>query len=75
MKRLYPFRYPFPPSEVVEFYRAFYGPANRAFAALDAAGQANLRHDLVQLWSSQNQATDGTTFVEPEFLEVVGIRA
>jgi SAM-dependent methyltransferase len=73
-RRLYPFRYPFPPAEVVEFYRAFYGPMNSAFAALDAAGQANLRHDLVHLWTEHNQTTGGTTFVEPEYLEVIGIR-
>lgn len=74
-KRLYPFNYPFPPAEVVEFYRLYYGPANRAFAALDPAGQAALRHDLELLWTTHNRATDGTTFTEPEFLEVVAIRA
>ena len=31
-KRLYPFHYPFAPPEVVEFYRSYYGPTNRAFA-------------------------------------------
>jgi SAM-dependent methyltransferase len=74
-KRLYPFRYPFSPAEAVEFYREYYGPANRAFAALDASGQAALRHDLEQLWTNHNQATDGTTYVEPEYLEVVAVRA
>lgn len=74
-KRLYPFCYPFPPAEVVEFYRLYYGPANRAFAALDPAGQDILRHDLEQLWTAHNRATDGTTLTEPEFLEVVAVRA
>lgn len=74
-KRLYPFRYPFPPSEVVEFYRTYYGPLNRAFAALDAAGQAALRHDLDQLWAMHNRDTNGATHCEPEYLEVVAIRA
>jgi len=73
-RRLYPFRYPFPPSEVVEFFRTYYGPTNRAFAALDAAGQAALRHDLEQLWTAHNRATDGTTDLEPEYLEVVAVR-
>jgi ubiquinone/menaquinone biosynthesis C-methylase UbiE len=35
-RRLYPFRYPFPPAEVVEFFRAYYGPMHKVFAALDA---------------------------------------
>jgi SAM-dependent methyltransferase len=68
------FRYPFAVPEVVEFYREFYGPTNRAFAALDADGQAALRRDLEQLWSEHNRATDGTTFIEPEYLEVIATR-
>ena len=73
-KRLYPMRYPFTPAEVVEFFRVYYGPTNRAFAALDAAGQSALRNDLEQLWSGSNRAQDGSTHVEAEYLEVVAIR-
>ncbi len=73
-KRLYPFRYPFTPSEVVEHFHTYYGPTNRAFAALDAAGQAALRRDLEQLWTEHNRATDGTTYYESEYLEVVAVR-
>jgi hypothetical protein len=32
MRRYYSFSYPFPPAEVVEFFRQYYGPTNRAFA-------------------------------------------
>lgn len=74
-KRLYPFDYPFAPSEVVEFYRTYYGPTNRAFATLDAAGQTALRSDLEHLWAQNNCATDGTTRYDAEYLEVVAIRA
>jgi len=73
-KRMYPMRYPFPPAEVVEFFRVYYGPTNRAFAALDDAGQDALRHDLEQLWAGNNRAQDGSTYVEAEYLEVVAIR-
>ena len=73
-KRLYPMRYPFPPAEVVEFFRVYYGPTNRAFAALDAAGQSALRDDLEQLWSANNLARDGSTHVESEYLEVAAVR-
>ena len=34
-----------------------------------------LRRDLEQLWSENNLATDGTTHVEAEFLEVAAIRS
>ncbi len=73
-RRLYPFKYPFGPAEVVEFFRAYYGPTNRAFSTLDADGQAALRHELEQLWSRHNQATDGTVYLESEYLEVQAVR-
>ena len=68
------FKYPFSPAEVVEFFRKFYGPTQRAFDALDADKQAALRNDLTQLWAEHNQATDNTTYVEAEYLEVVATR-
>jgi len=73
-RRLYPFKYPFAPPEVVEFYRTYYGPTLRAFGALDTDGQAALRRDLEQLWSEHNRATDGTTHIESEYLEVMAVR-
>lgn len=73
-RRPYLLKYPFPPAEVVEFYRTYYGPTQRAFAALDSNGQAALRRDLENLWSQHNRATDNTTHVESEYLEVVAIR-
>ena len=74
-KRLYPMVYPFSPAEVVEFFRVYYGPTNRAFAALAPAGQDALRSELEQLWSANNLATDGTTHIESEYLEVIALRA
>ena len=73
-KRQYPFHYPFPPSEVVEHFRTYYGPMNRAFAALDEAGRDALRGDLERLWTEHNTATDGTTRYDSEYLEVVAVR-
>lgn len=73
--RIYPlFDYPFAVPEVVEFFRQNYGPVNRAFTALDATGQQALRKDLEQAFSEYNRATDGTTSLEAEFLEVIAIR-
>jgi hypothetical protein len=68
------FKYPFPPAEVVEHFRMYYGPTQRAFEALDADGQALLRNDLERLWAEHNQATDNTTLVEGEYLEVIATR-
>lgn len=74
-KRLYPFQYEFGPSKVVEFYRSYYGPTNRAFAALEGAAQDALHRDLEALWTQHNRATDGITRYDSEYLEVVGVRA
>ena len=75
-RHIYPsFKYPFGVPEVVEFFRAYYGPTNRAFAALDSDRQDALRHDLEQLWSEHNLAIDGTTWVEPEYLEIIAMRS
>jgi SAM-dependent methyltransferase len=71
---MYHFDYPFPPDAVVEFFRDNYGPMTRAFAALDAQGQEQLRNELVSLWSAHNQAVDNSTKVEAEYLEVIAIR-
>jgi SAM-dependent methyltransferase len=73
-RRMCQFKYPFPPAEVVESFRLYYGPTQRAFAALEADGQAALRSDLERLWAEHNRATDGTTHVEGEYLEVVATR-
>lgn len=69
------FTYPFGPAEVVEHFRKYFGPTQKAFEALDENGQAALRADLEALWKENNQATDGTTKVESEYLEVRAIKA
>lgn len=67
--------FPFSPAEVVEHFRLYYGPTQKAFGLLDEEKQAALRKDLEQLWSSKNQATDGTTLVPAEYLEVIATRS
>jgi SAM-dependent methyltransferase len=74
-RRICKFKFPFAPAEVVEFFRMYYGPTQRTFGALDENGQAALRKDLEQLWSDNNKATDGTTDVDAEYLEVLGTRS
>src|SRR6478609_2077909 len=74
IRRHYTFTYPFPPSEVVEFFRLYYGPINQAFASLDVDGGERLRQELDALWASHNQAGMGCTTVLAEYLEVIGTR-
>lgn len=74
-KRMYPIEYAFAPAEVVEFYRCYYGPTNRAFAVLEPDAQAALRQDLERLWSEHNLASDGGTRYLAEYIEVQALRA
>jgi hypothetical protein len=74
-RRDYNFTYPFPPAEVVEFFRQYYGPTNRAFASLSGDSAKSLRDELVGLWSEHNRGGDELTVVAAEYLEVVAIRA
>lgn len=71
---LYPFEYPFAPAKVVDFFIEYYGPTNRAHGSLDDAGKKALHDDLTALWTRNNSATDGTTLVLAEYIEVIGTR-
>ena len=72
-RRLICFEYPFGPEEVVNHFRLWYGPTLRAFAALDETNRGALRRDLERLWTDHNRATDGTTRVQSEYLEVIAV--
>lgn len=70
-RRTITFTYPFSPAGVVELFRTCYGPTVRTFAAIDPDQRVALQAELTALWTEQNVATDGTTRVEAEYLEVV----
>jgi 2-polyprenyl-3-methyl-5-hydroxy-6-metoxy-1,4-benzoquinol methylase len=74
-RRMYTFNYPFPPAEVVDIFRLYYGPATLAFASLDEAGRTALHQDLESLWSAHNRAKGRITIVDAEYLDVVATRA
>ncbi|MET0647688.1 MAG: class I SAM-dependent methyltransferase [Pyrinomonadaceae bacterium] len=73
-RRTVSFRLHMTPEQTVDFFREWYGPTLKAFASLDRDGQAALHRDLTRLWSEHNRATDGTTHVESEYLEVVATK-
>jgi ubiquinone/menaquinone biosynthesis C-methylase UbiE len=68
--RIFNFRYR-SPEHFLEIFKTFYGPVLKAFAALDAATQQDLRNDLNALIVRMNRAGDGTMVVPSEYLEVV----
>jgi len=66
--------------EWLHAFRRFYAPTSRAFAALDAAGQVALEHDLLALadtcntWQKGNTSPTGWRVPSP-YLEVAIVRA
>jgi len=72
--RVAQFEYPFPPHDVVQYYREHFGPTKVAFSRLDGAGQAAFAAESEALWSAHNQAGPGHTRVAAEYLEVLATR-
>jgi SAM-dependent methyltransferase len=73
--RLISLTFPFGVKETIEYWRQFYGPTHKAFAALDETGQAALRADMEKLWAENNLADDGSTHIKAEYMQVTAARA
>lgn len=58
----------------LEVFRTYYGPMQKAFAALDADGQAGLERDLTELVLRFDRGGAQGLVVPSEYLEVVAIR-
>jgi ubiquinone/menaquinone biosynthesis C-methylase UbiE len=59
----------------LEVFRTYYGPTNRAFAALDASKQAALEAELLELLDRMNRGGKDTLIVPSEYLEAVITKA
>jgi hypothetical protein len=68
-RKQYAFRYR-SPRHWLDTFRTYYGPMNKAFAALDAGKQAGLEEDLIGLAARLNRGGD-TMVIDSEYLEVV----
>ena len=69
------FDYPFPPRDVVQYFREHFGPTKTAFARLDESGQAAFAAETESLWAASNLNGPGRTRVQAEYLEVLAVRA
>jgi SAM-dependent methyltransferase len=69
-RRCFDFRYK-SAAHWLEISRLYFGPTNRAFAALDTARQAALQADLVELLGRMNRGGTDTLIVPSEYLEIV----
>ena len=74
-KQISQFNYPYDEKRMVNFFREYFGPTKTAFGRLDAAGQATFAAMLEALWKEHNTATDGSTCVAAEYLDVRATRA
>jgi ubiquinone/menaquinone biosynthesis C-methylase UbiE len=63
------------PEHWLEVFRTWYGPALKAFAALDDTGKVALSHDILALIDAFNTAGDGTVVIPANYLEIVIRRA
>lgn len=73
-KQIFNFRYK-SPDHWLDIFKTYYGPTNRAFAALDATKQAALQADIVELLGRSNRGGEDTLIVPSEYLEVVVTKA
>ena len=71
--RQFTFRYR-SPDHWLEVFRNWYGPVNRAFAAMDDATQAAFTLDIHELMARGNRSGDGTLVLPSEYVEVVIVR-
>ena len=68
--RFFNFRYR-SAAHFIDVFRRWYGPMNKAFAALPAEGAAALESDLTELLNRMNRAAPGSLRVPSEYLEIV----
>ena len=69
-RRMFNFRYR-DAAHWLQVFRDWYGPTNKAFAALDADGQGKLERDIIALLEEFNTAGRESLVVPSEYLEVV----
>jgi hypothetical protein len=62
------------PAEVVEHFRQYFGPTLMAFKAIAPENHEAFRSDNEYVWAQNNTATDGTTHVKSEYLEVIATK-
>jgi hypothetical protein len=68
--RYFAFRYR-SPEHFVQVFRTFYGPVHKAFAGLDADGQAALETDLIALLRKADRGGAAGLVVPAEYLETI----
>ena len=76
LRDTFTFSGPFPPAELVNTFKKYYGPTMNAFEAAEKNGKASeLQRELEDLFNSQNKSTaENTTSIPATFLRVTVMR-
>ncbi|MGH9949085.1 MAG: class I SAM-dependent methyltransferase [Pyrinomonadaceae bacterium] len=64
----------YPPADVVEHFRTYFGPTIMAFKLIAPENHEAFRSDLEAVWTEHNTATNGTTHTKSEYLEVIATK-
>ena len=64
-------RFPIPPAAVTELFANSYGPTMMTLRALDIDGASRLRREMTRMFQLHNRATNGTTVLSSEYLDVL----
>lgn len=73
-KQMAEIHYEMPPSDVVQFFRKYFGPTLMMFRAVPEDRHEDLTRDLEAIWAENNQSKDGGTLVHGEYLEVIATK-
>jgi len=67
--------YSFTALELVDYFRAHFGPVKRAFEAIDENAGKTLHRELAQIYTDSSESANGTlTITAGEYLEVIATR-
>jgi Methylase involved in ubiquinone/menaquinone biosynthesis len=68
------FIFDYGPAEVVKHFKQYFGPTVIAYKLIAPEHHEAFRADTEALWTLNNTATDGTTLVKSEYLEVIATK-
>ena len=65
------FHFEYGPDGVAEHFKTYFGPTVMALKAMGEENHEPFTRDLIELWSKNNERSDGSTQVRSEYLEVI----
>jgi SAM-dependent methyltransferase len=60
---------------MIDIFRKFFGPMNRAFSLVEASRHDDMRRDFTEVLQRYNRADDDTLVLESAYMQTVAVRA